>query len=66
MEAGFAPEAALDFTRAIAALHAALTVAARPDAAGKLIVALLADSGERYVTTDLFARVDPAPVQGEI
>jgi len=39
-----------------AALHAALAVAARPDAAGKMIVVLLADTGERYVTTTLFAR----------
>ena len=38
-----------------AALHAALSVAARPDSAGKQIVVLLADTGERYVTTDLFA-----------
>jgi len=38
-----------------AALHAALAVAGRPDAAGKLIVSLLADTGERYVTTNLFA-----------
>lgn len=37
-----------------AALHAALTVAARPDAAGKTIVVLLADTGERYITTSLF------------
>ncbi len=40
-----------------AALHAALAVAARDDAAGKLIVVLLADTGERYITTSLFARV---------
>ncbi len=39
-----------------AALHAALSVAARPDAAGKTIVVLLADTGERYVTTTLFTR----------
>ena len=39
-----------------AALHAALAVAARPDAAGKMIVVLLADTGERYVTTSLFTR----------
>ncbi len=39
-----------------AALHAALAVASRPDAAGKTIVVLLADTGERYVTTTLFAR----------
>jgi cysteine synthase len=39
-----------------AALHAALGVAARADAAGKLVVVILADTGERYVTTRLFAR----------
>jgi cysteine synthase A len=38
-----------------AALHAALAVASRDDAAGKTIVVLLADTGERYVTTALFA-----------
>jgi len=38
-----------------AALHAALSVAARKDAAGKMILVLLADTGERYVTTPLFA-----------
>jgi cysteine synthase A len=38
-----------------AALHAALELAARADAAGKLIVVLLADTGERYVCTRLFA-----------
>lgn len=37
-----------------AALHAALALAAREDARGKLIVVLLADTGERYVTTALF------------
>ena len=37
-----------------AALHAALSVASRRGSAGKLIVVLLADSAERYVTTDLF------------
>ena len=37
-----------------AALHAALEVASRKDAAGKMIVVLLADTGERYVTTSLF------------
>ncbi len=39
-----------------AALHAALTVASRRDAAGKMIVVLLADTAERYVSTALFAR----------
>ena len=39
-----------------AAAHAALAVASREDAAGRMIVVLLADTGERYVTTSLFAR----------
>jgi len=39
-----------------AAIHAALAVASRRDAAGKVIVVLLADTGDRYVTTALFAR----------
>lgn len=39
-----------------AALHAALSVASRESAAGKLIVVLLADTGERYITTSLFAQ----------
>ena len=43
-----------------AALHAALAVAARDESAGKLIVVLLADSAERYVTTSLFAAEDDA------
>jgi cysteine synthase A len=37
-----------------AALHAALQVAARVESAQKTIVVILADTGERYVTTDLF------------
>ena len=37
-----------------AALHAALSVASRDDAKGKMVVVLLADTGERYVTTKLF------------
>jgi cysteine synthase A len=39
-----------------AALHAAVHVAARDDSAEKTIVVILADTGERYVTTDLFAQ----------
>ena len=37
------------------ALHAALAVGSREDAAGEMIVVVLADTGERYVTTSLFA-----------
>ncbi len=37
-----------------AAMHAAHAIAARPDSTDKLIVVLLADTGERYVTTALF------------
>ena len=37
-----------------AALHAALAVAARQEAAGKTIVVILADTAERYISTALF------------
>jgi len=37
-----------------AAVHAALAVAGRKENAGRTIVAILADTGERYVTTSLF------------
>jgi hypothetical protein len=32
-----------------------LAIAARQDAAGKIIVVILADTGERYITTSLFS-----------
>ncbi|MCE5239698.1 cysteine synthase A [bacterium] len=35
-------------------VHAALQVAARPESEGQLIVTILCDSGERYLSTDLF------------
>jgi cysteine synthase len=38
-----------------AAVHAALEIAQRPDMAGKRIVCVLPDSGERYVSTPFFA-----------
>jgi cysteine synthase A len=38
-----------------AALHAALIWAARPESAGKLIVVIICDTGERYVSSALFA-----------
>ena len=39
-----------------AALKAAAILAARPENAGKIIVALLTDSGDRYLSTPLFGR----------
>ena len=38
-----------------AALHAATQLARRPENKGKTIVALLPDSGDRYLSTPLFA-----------
>ena len=39
-----------------AALHAALELAKKPENAGKTIVVLLPDSGERYLTTAMYAK----------
>lgn len=37
-----------------AALHAAITVASREEAAGKTVVVLFPDGGDRYLSTDLY------------
>ena len=37
-----------------AAVHAALSLASRPEYAGKRIVVLLPDTGERYLSTELY------------
>lgn len=39
-----------------AALHAATQIALRPENAGKIVVALLPDTGERYLSTPLFGQ----------
>jgi cysteine synthase A len=46
-----------------AAVHAALDIAARRDAAGKIIVVILADTRERYITTKLFSTGTEQPSQ---
>jgi cysteine synthase A len=40
-----------------AAMHAALSVAGRPECAGKLVVTMVCDSAERYVTTPLVSEL---------
>ena len=46
-----------------AAVHAALQVGAREENRGKLIVAILPDTGERYLTTDTFSCSPRSPAE---
>lgn len=46
-----------------AALAAALRVAGREESEGKLLVVILPDTGERYLTTDLFTESPEQPVE---
>jgi cysteine synthase len=41
-----------------AAVHAALRIAARPESEGAVVVAIIPDTGERYITTALFEHED--------
>ena len=45
-----------------AALWAAIEIAARPESNGKLVVVILPDTGERYLSTELF-QYDPAALK---
>jgi cysteine synthase A len=42
-----------------AAVHAALRIAGRPESEGAVVVAVVPDTGERYITTALFQDAEP-------
>ena len=45
---------------------AAMQVAGRPQFAGKTIVAIVADTGERYLSHPLFAEIDSPVVEAAL
>jgi len=48
------------------ATTAALRIAERPESAGKLIVAVLPDSGDRYLSNPVYAELPPPEIPAEI
>ncbi len=46
-----------------AAVHAAVEIGKRPENEGKLVVVILPDSGERYLSTDLFSESSTPPTE---
>jgi Cysteine synthase len=42
-------------------VHAAVQIARRPESAGKQIVTIICDTGERYLSHPVFADLDSAP-----